>query len=168
MEGKKGEAPKNVKIYDLAERRVIDRELTDKTKDFMSRQVKAGKPFFAYIPYTMVHMPVLPAPEFDGKTGNGFWADTLTQVDTYVGELLDAVDKLGVKDNTIFIFTSDNGPEMLEPWTDGRDRGAALTLRGWRGRCGFRSSCAGREKFLAVCSATKSFMRWICSRLSRV
>lgn len=117
MQAKKGEAPKNVKIYDLAERRVIDRELTDKTKDFMSRQVKAGKPFFAYVPYTMVHMPVLPAPEFDGKTGNGFWADTLTQVDTYVGELLDAVDKLGVKDNTIFIFTSDNGPEMLEPWT---------------------------------------------------
>ena len=82
----------------------------------MTRQVRAGKPFFAYIPYTMVHVPVLPAPEFDGKTGNGFWADALTQIDAYVGELLDVVDKLGVKGNTIFIFTSDNGPEMLEPW----------------------------------------------------
>jgi arylsulfatase len=116
MEGRKGEAPKNVKVYNLAERRVIDGELTDKAKDFMTRQVRAGKPFFAYIPYTMVHVPVLPAPEFDGKTGNGFWADALTQIDAYVGELLDVVDKLGVKDNTIFIFTSDNGPEMLEPW----------------------------------------------------
>jgi arylsulfatase A-like enzyme len=116
MEGRKGEAPKKIKVYDLAERRVIDRNLTDKAKDFMARQVKAGKPFFAYIPYTMVHVPVLPSPEFDGKTGNGFWADALAQIDAYVGELLDAVEKLGVKDNTIFIFTSDNGPEMLEPW----------------------------------------------------
>jgi arylsulfatase A-like enzyme len=80
MEGTKGEAPKNVKVYNLAERRVIDRECTDKAKDFMARQVAAGKPFFAYIPYTMVHMPILPAPEFDGKTGNGFWADALTQI----------------------------------------------------------------------------------------
>jgi hypothetical protein len=48
MEGRKGEAPKNVKVYDLAECCVIDRELTDKTKDFMSRQVKAGKRFFTY------------------------------------------------------------------------------------------------------------------------
>jgi hypothetical protein len=84
MEGKKGEAPKNVKVYDLAARRVIDRELTEKAKDFMSRQVDAGKPFFAYIPYTMVHVPVLPAPAFDGKTGNGYWADALAQIDTYV------------------------------------------------------------------------------------
>jgi arylsulfatase A-like enzyme len=117
MEGKRGEVPRHVKVYDLEVRRVIDRELTDKAKDFISRQVKAGKPLFAYIPYTMVHMPVLPSPEFDGKTGNGMWADTLAQTDAYVGELLDVVDKLGIKDNTIFIFTSDNGPEMLEPWT---------------------------------------------------
>jgi arylsulfatase A-like enzyme len=116
MEGRKGEAPKKIKVYDLAERRVIDRKLTDKAKDFMARHVKAGKPFFAYIPYTMVHVPVLPSPEFDGKTGNGYWADALAQIDAYVGELLDAVAELGVKDDTIFIFTSDNGPEMLEPW----------------------------------------------------
>lgn len=116
MEGKKGEAPKNIKVYDLAERRVIDRELTDKAIDFMARQVRAGKPFFAYIPYTMVHMPILPAPEFDGKTRNGMWADALTQIDSYVGALLDEVDKLGIRDNTIFIFMSDNGPEMFDEW----------------------------------------------------
>jgi arylsulfatase A-like enzyme len=102
MQGKKGEAPTNVKVYNLAERRVIDRESTDKAKDFMMRQVAAGKPFFAYVPYTMVHVPVLPAPEFEGKTGNGLWADALAQIDAYTGELLDAVDKLGVRDNTIF------------------------------------------------------------------
>jgi arylsulfatase A-like enzyme len=80
----------------------------------MTRQVKAGKPFFAYVPYTMPHFPVTPAPEFDGKTGNGFWADALAQMDAYTGELVDTVEKLGIKNNTIFIFTADNGPEMLE------------------------------------------------------
>ena len=116
MEGIKGQVPRNLKTYDLAERRIIDRELTDKAKDFITRQGNAGKPFFAYVPYTMPHFPVTPAPEFDGKTGNGFWADALAQMDSYTGELLDTLDQLGLKDNTIFIFTSDNGPEMFEPW----------------------------------------------------
>ncbi|MGH7816826.1 MAG: sulfatase-like hydrolase/transferase, partial [Candidatus Binatia bacterium] len=75
MESTKGQAPKKLKVYDLAQRRIMDRELTGKTKDFMTRQVKAGKPFFAFVPYTMPHHPRTPAPEFDGKTGNGYWAD---------------------------------------------------------------------------------------------
>ena len=116
MQSTKGQVPKKLKVYDLAQRRIIDRELTDKAKDFMTRQVSAGKPFFAFVPYTMPHHPILPAPEFDGKSGNGYWADALAQMDAYAGELLDTVDKLGVKDNTIFIFTSDNGAEVTEPW----------------------------------------------------
>ncbi len=116
MESRSGQTPKQLKIYDLACRRIMDRELTDKAKDFMTRQVKARKPFFAFVPYTMPHHPVIPAPEFDGKTGNGYWADALAQIDAYVGELLDTIGKLGVRENTIFIFTSDNGSEMLEPW----------------------------------------------------
>jgi arylsulfatase len=46
-----------------------------------------------------------------GKTGNGNWADLLLQIDTYTGRLLDTIDELGIRDNTIFIFTADNGPE---------------------------------------------------------
>jgi arylsulfatase len=117
MESSRGQAPKELKVYDLAERPIIDRELTEKAKDFITRQVNARKPFFTFVPYTMPHFPITPAPEFDGKTGNGFWADALAQIDAYTGELLDTVDRLGIKDNTIFIFTSDNGPEMLNPWT---------------------------------------------------
>ena len=49
------------------------------------------------------------------STGNGRWADVLAQTDHYVGELLDTVDELGIRDNTIFIFTADNGPEALAP-----------------------------------------------------
>jgi arylsulfatase len=112
-DGKKGSVPEKVKVYDVKARREIDREITDRTKDFMTRQVKAGKPFFAYVPYTMTHMPVLASKEFDGKSGNGPYADVLMQIDAYTGELLDTIDKLKAADNTIFIFTSDNGPEML-------------------------------------------------------
>ncbi len=117
MQGRKGEEPKEVKLFDHQERRLIDDELTEKTIDFMQRSVKANKPFFAYVPYTMVHHPMLPHPDFDGKSKNGVWGDVLMQIDAYTGRLLDEVDKLGIADNTIVIFTSDNGPEMMEPWT---------------------------------------------------
>lgn len=115
MEGRRGSEPKNVSIYDEAKRLVIDREVTDKAIDYMKRSAKGKKPFFLFIPYTQTHMPVEPEPAWKGETGNGHWADVLAQTDHYVGQLLDTVDELGVKDNTIFIFTADNGPEALAP-----------------------------------------------------
>jgi arylsulfatase len=84
MEGKKGSAPKKVRPYRLDYRPLIDRDLTDKAISFMRRQAKADKPFFVYLPY-----------------------------DSYVGELLETIDDLGLADDTIFIFTADNGPEAL-------------------------------------------------------
>ena len=116
MEGRKGSTPTNVRPYNIKERKLIDRELTDRSIDFMQRHAKGEKPFFLYIPYTQTHLPVDPSPEFKGKTGNGFYADVLAQIDAYTGDLLDAVDELGIRDNTIFIFTSDNGPEMSVPF----------------------------------------------------
>ena len=116
MQARKGSEPDKLKVYDVDARRLIDGEITDKTIDFMQRSVKADKPFFAFVPYTMVHYPMLPAAEFDGKSGNGLWGDVLMQIDAYTGKLLDEIDKLGIADNTIVIFTSDNGPDMVEPW----------------------------------------------------
>jgi arylsulfatase len=116
MEGRKGSPPKEHHVYDLKARALIDQELTEHAIDFMGREVKAGRPFFAYIPYTNVHMPTIPAPEFKNKTHNGDFADVLVEMDAYVGRLLDAIDRLGIRDNTIFIFTSDNGPEMSVPY----------------------------------------------------
>ena len=112
-EGKKGSAPKRVMNYDLQQRALIDLELTKRSIDFMKRQVKAKQPFFLYVPYTMTHYPLIPHPNFAGKTGNGRFADVLAQIDAYNGMLLDAVDELGIRDNTLFIFTADNGPELL-------------------------------------------------------
>ncbi len=115
MEGRRGEVPRDVKIYDTEERTLIDSELTDRSIDFMERQVEADNPFFLFIPYTQTHMPVYPSPEFKGTTGNGDFADVLAQTDAYVGRLLDALDRFGIRDNTIFIFTSDNGPDPTVP-----------------------------------------------------
>ena len=55
----------------------------------------------------------MPHPKFKGKSGKGAWADLLMQIDSYTGELLATTEKLGISDNTIFIFTADNGPEAL-------------------------------------------------------
>jgi arylsulfatase A-like enzyme len=63
-----------------------------------------------------VHFPTLPNPAFAGKTGFGDFPDALAEMDVHVGELLDAVDELGIRDNTIVVFTSDNGPEATWPW----------------------------------------------------
>jgi arylsulfatase len=115
MEGRRGEQPRKLKVYDTEARSLIDHELTEKSMDFMRRKVKEKKPFFLYVPYTMVHMPVLPHPDFKGKTGNGDFADVLAQIDAYIGRLLDTVDELGIRDNTIFVFSSDNGPDPTVP-----------------------------------------------------
>ena len=111
MEARKGEKPTMVRPYRLDYRPLIDGDLTEKAIDFMERQSRSGKPFFLYLPYTATHYPTRPHPDFAGKTGNGDWADLLLQIDTYTGRLLDTVDELGIRDNTIFIFTADNGPE---------------------------------------------------------
>ena len=81
----------------------------------MQRQAKVGKPFFVYLPYTATHFPTMPHPDFTGKSGKGPWGDILMQIDSYTGELLDTIDELGIADDTIFIFTADNGPEALSP-----------------------------------------------------
>lgn len=116
LEGKKGEGSKEVAVYDLDQRRLIDAEITRRTIDFMTRSVDAKRPFYAYVPYTLVHFPTLPNPKFAGSTGYGDFPDALAEMDANVGSLLDAVDTLNIRDNTVFVFTSDNGPEATRPW----------------------------------------------------
>lgn len=116
MEGKKGEKSKVLTIYDVDQRKLIDAEVTKRSVDFIKRASQFGKPFFTYVALTQPHLPSLPNPEFAGKTGNGEWADMLAEMDANVGRILDAVDNAGVRDNTIVVFTSDNGAEFYKPW----------------------------------------------------
>jgi arylsulfatase len=116
MEGRKAEKSRELAVYDLEQRRLIDAEITRRTIEFMKRSVQSGKPFYAYVPFTLVHFPSLPNPKFAGKTGYGDFPDSLAEMDAHVGEILDAIDALKIRDNTIVVYTSDNGPEATWPW----------------------------------------------------
>jgi len=113
VSSRRGETPKKLEVYGREKRKTIDKEITDHAVEFIKRTAKTRKPFFAYLPYTQTHEPVDAHPDFKGSTGNGSFADVLAQTDVYVGEVLDTIDDLGLKDNTIFIFTSDNGREGI-------------------------------------------------------
>lgn len=113
MSATKGNTPKKIRPYRLDYRPLIDRDLTDKALDFMERSVDDKKPFFLYLPYTATHFPTMPHPAFKGKSGNGAWADLLMQIDSYLGELQNKVKELGIEEDTIFVFTADNGPEAI-------------------------------------------------------
>jgi arylsulfatase A-like enzyme len=116
MEGRKGEKSRDVKVYDVEQRRLMDAEITRRTIGFMERQTQAKRPFYAYATLTQPHLPTLPNPAFAGKSGHGDWADMLAEMDFNVGQMLDAVDRLGIRDSTIVIFASDNGPEFVRPY----------------------------------------------------
>jgi arylsulfatase len=129
MEGRKGEKTREGAVLDLDERRAMDTEVARRTIEFMMRNVAAGRPFYVYVPFTLVHFPTLPHPRFAGTTGHGDFPDALAEMDAHVGEILDAIDALGIRDDTLVVFTSDNGPEATPPWqgTSGPWRGYYFT-----------------------------------------
>src|SRR4029077_1384658 len=133
MEGRKGEQSPEVQTYDIEPRRLFDREISRRSIAFMERQAQAKKPFFAYATLTQPHLPTLPNPAFVGKTGNGDWAEMLAEMDHNVGQMLDAVDRLGIRDNTIVIFASDNGPEFIKTWDGGAGRWGGQYFTAWEG-----------------------------------
>lgn len=115
-EGKKGGKVKESEQLTRRLKRDLDVEYMKRAVQFMERSAEDGKPFFLYFNHTLMHMPNDPRTEFAGKTGHGDWADCLLQLDTDFGRLLDVLDELGVADNTIVVFSGDNGPEYMEPW----------------------------------------------------
>ena len=115
-EGKAGQPGRNVKVFDTEARRTIDRESADRSVGFMERHVKDRKPFFLYYAMAHVHFPTLPHHDFEGKTGAGDMGDAMAEVDFNVGRVLDAIDRLGIRDNTIVFWCPDNGAEARRPW----------------------------------------------------
>lgn len=84
--------------------------IADKAANYISNY-KSDKPYFVYLPLTAPHTPWLPAEKFRGKSGAGVYGDFVCHVDDVVGRILDAVDKTGNSENTLIIFTSDNGSD---------------------------------------------------------
>jgi arylsulfatase A-like enzyme len=96
----------------------VDTELVRRSTDFMDRSVKAGKPFFLWHNATRTHVWTHLSPKWQNKSGFGLYADAMMELDWEVGEILKKIDDLGIADNTIVMFTSDNGAEIFT-WPDG-------------------------------------------------
>ncbi len=125
MQGLRGQASESVKLYDLESRRGIDAELVERATQFMRREHAGGRPFFLYLPLVHLHFPTLPHRDFAGRTGAGDFADAMVEMDHRVGQIVDEVERIGIAEETLFIFCSDNGPEFRAPY-----RGTAGPWRG--------------------------------------
>lgn len=158
LEGRKGQPVQELEQLTVEVRRDIDVEYMKRAKDFLKRSTEAGQPFFLYFNYSMMHLPTVPRPEFKGKTGHGDWADSLLEMDTDFGTLLDYLKQLGVDDNTIVVFSGDNGPEELAPWrgTAGYFDGSYFT--GMEGSLRTPASCATPVGYPQDRRATRLFI----------
>ncbi len=81
---------------------------TEHAVDFIQRN--KAQPFLLYVPHSMPHVPLFCSEKFKGKSGKGLYADVIMEIDWSVGEIMNALKSAGVEDNTLVIFTSDNGP----------------------------------------------------------
>jgi len=97
----------------------IDDELAVRANDYMQRQVKADKPFFMWLNFTHMHLWTQTKPESIGQSGEFMspYADTMIDHDKNVGQVLDKIDQLGIADNTIVVYLTDNGPHE-NAWPD--------------------------------------------------
>jgi arylsulfatase A len=92
------------------DQRTLTRRYTERAVAFIERNRE--RPFFLYVPHTMPHVPIFASAAFDGKTGRGLYADVIAEIDWSVAEILRAIAKAGLDEQTLVIFTSDNGPWM--------------------------------------------------------
>ncbi|MCL4111159.1 UNVERIFIED_CONTAM: hypothetical protein GTU68_038501 [Idotea baltica] len=84
-------------------------DLTDKAVDFIDEKANQDSPFFLYFPLPAPHTPILPTTEFLGQSNTNMYGDFVMQVDDVVGQIRESLKKHGISENTILVFTSDNG-----------------------------------------------------------
>jgi arylsulfatase A-like enzyme len=88
----------------------LTRRYTERAVEFIEKH--RARPFFLYVPHAMPHVPLFVSDRFKGATGAGLYADVIAELDWSVGQILDAVRRAGLDDDTLVVFTSDNGPWM--------------------------------------------------------
>lgn len=115
LRSRRGEQPERLREFNPDQRARIDGAITAEAAAYFREQAQATRPFFVYVPYTLLHWPVIPHPDFSGSTGNGRWADALAEIDSNLGTLLDTLKEVGLDRDTLFIFTSDGGPDANPP-----------------------------------------------------
>ena len=128
---------------------------TDKAIDFLKNKRDTDKPFVLYVAHTMMHTIINASDEFRGKSEGGLYGDVVEEFDYETGRLLDVMDKLGLTENTLVIYTSDNGPWNQAKYTDNKKGhpkgsifwGSSGQLRNGKGSCyegGYRLPCIVR------------------------
>lgn len=113
-------------LTEKAQSTIVER-YTDEALKFIRENTE--KPFLLYFPHNAVHTPIVPGAAFAGKSANGRFGDWVEEVDWSVGRVLDTLRELKLAENTLVVFTSDNGPWLSK----GADGGSAAPLRGGKG-----------------------------------
>ena len=119
--------------------------------NFIERQEGSGKPFFLYAPLSSPHLPLIPNVEYRGRSEAGEYGDFVVETDAFVGAVLDALERIGAAENTLVIFTSDNGG--LYHWWEAKEtddvnnykpnhRGLYVKERGHQGNAHLRGTKA--------------------------
>jgi arylsulfatase A-like enzyme len=124
----------------------IDEEITDRAMAWMEKQAKAEKPFFLWYNSTAMHFRTHVAEKNLGKSGQDPYSDRMVVHDEQIGQMLAKLDELGIADNTIVMYSTDNGPEN-DTWPDGANtpfRGQKNSAGKAAGAC--PASCAGRAR----------------------
>jgi arylsulfatase len=136
-EGKAGEEPTTVKEHvDFDDLGTIDARQTQSAIDYITEHYQDDAPFFMDINFMKFHQPNNPSAEFKGKSKQGIYYDALMEVDHYVGQIMDTIHDLGIAEDTIFLYTADNGP-----WVDAAPDAGYTPFRGAKGTAyegGFR------------------------------
>jgi len=147
-----------------------DEEFLAHTVSFIKRNHAAKKPWFAWVSTSRMHFYTHLKPESEGVTGQGIFADGMVEHDGHVGQLLDLLDELKIADNTIVVYTTDNGPHYNE-WPDGGlspFRGEKNT--NWEG--GYRVPAfvrwPGKVKPGSVTNAIMSHQDWVPTLMAAV
>jgi len=159
------ELMRNEKVIEKpANQNTLTKRYTEEAIEFIG--ANKNKPFFIYLAHNFPHVPLHASKQFRGKSRRGLYGDTIEEIDYSTGRIFDALKKLGLDDNTLVVFVSDNGPWVREDIGD--HGGSAAPLRGfkctsWEG--GFRVPCImrwpGRIPPGEVCSEMATTMDFL-------
>jgi arylsulfatase A-like enzyme len=117
LEGTSEEGVRVVDQYSYERRPFIEKSIEERSIQYLHDHADSERPFFLFISWSLVHHPSLPHPDFEGRSGGGRFADVMMEHDYRVGRVLDAIDDAGLRDDTLVIYASDNGPDRAEyPW----------------------------------------------------
>lgn len=114
-------------IDTLLDQTQLTTQITERSVDFINRNKE--KPFFLYMPHPQPHVPLFVSDKFKGKSDRGLYGDVIMEIDWSVGQIMEALKTNGLEENTIVIFTSDNGPWLAY----GNHAGSALPFREGKG-----------------------------------